>query len=181
MLWSWHQIANDFREHIFLSVHCPFSWKSNSFLPPLEIVLGALLWNMHQMPAQYNWSCRSVAWMLNIWLWLHWFLFWKTVLHGHREYVCVRAQNAYWNSSKLFTFFSHTREWGLQLHSVHLLLFGFRCLYPSWKAVLISSKAVQAFPLLCGLHHQSWHSEMARCHQGKKAGAALSRKNNWLD
>lgn len=137
-------------EHIFLNVHWPASWKSNSFLPPLEIVLGTLLWHIYQVPVQYNWSCRTVARMLNIWLWLHWFLFWKNVLHGHRECVCVRAQNAHWNSTKLSTFFSHTREWGLKWHSAHLLLFGFRCPFPSWKAVLISSIPVQAFPLFHG-------------------------------
>lgn len=99
--------------------------------------------------------------MKNIWLSLHLLLLWKFVLHG--QYRVYRTPNAYWNSSKSFTFFSHSREQGLHLHGAHLFLFGFRCLFPSWKADLISSKAVQVIFCFMGLHHQSWHSEMAHC------------------
>lgn len=137
---------------------------------------------MCQKPFQNNWSFRSGLRMLNMWLWLYWFFPERLSLMGV-ECVCQCAvvQNAHWNTSELSTCCNHTREQELQLHHAHLLLFGFRCLFPSWKTVLIPSKAVQAFPQLRGTPSSIMTLGDGRLPPGQKSPCCTDNRNKWLE
>lgn len=164
--------------HIFLNFHWP------AFLA-IQLVFG-IYWN-NFIHSDICLRCQSNI-SEPVGLLLEWWIFdFYYIGYYSGSLCCMDTESMHVKEPQMLTgtavnhFLSHTREQRFQQHGAHLLLFGFRCLFPSWKIILISSKAVQAFPLL----HRTSSSIMTfwdgTFPQRQNSWCYTINKNNWLD